>query len=328
MYLLTEVPHTDHDLWWRGYDGALTRGDKLPSIATLVITAPPLDTSSESGSRVVRVAPWVWRGVRKSVPRVLIADDNYTNRKVITMVLESAGYAVDAVADGESALQKLIVGEYKVAVLDLHMPEMDGAEVMRQYAALLPGKTRPVVMLSSDATEASRTESVHAGASVYLTKPVKSDVLVATLARLIQEHDVVPLTLSGEERIDQGRRSPIVLDMDVLADLEQICKDMKELGDVIKSFETEADSMIVRIDKAACINRYGQLSEIAQALKGIAANVGAVQLVAACDRILMLSPQEADASTAAALAEELRDIYAVSRDALYKLIYPSESSRR
>ena len=325
IYLLANVAYTDHELWGRGYDGALRRDSHPPPISALAINTASLDTNAETDTRVVRIAPWVWRGVRKSMPRILIADDNYTNRKVITMVLESAGYAVDAAADGESALQKLIVGEYKVAVLDLHMPEMDGAEVMRQYAALFPGKTRPVVMLSSDTTEASKTAATHAGVKIYLTKPVKSDVLVATIARLIQEHDVVSLTLSGEEGIGQGRKSPIVLDMDVLADLELICKDMKELSDVIKSFETEADSMILRIEKAVCTNRYVQLSESAQALKGIAANVGAVQLVEACDRILNLSPRETGVATTAVLVQALRDIYIISRDALYKLIYPSES---
>ena len=325
LYLLTDVPYNDSELWGRGYDGALPRNATLPSIASLAITAPPCCASDED-SRVVRIAPWVWRGVRKSVPRILIADDNYTNRKVITMVLETAGYAVDAVADGESALQKLIVGDYKAVVLDLHMPEMDGAEVVKQYTSLLPGRTRPIVMLSSDATAASKAELARAGANVYLVKPVKSDVLVATLERLIEEHDVVPLTLSGEEGEGDDKDTLKVLDMDVLVDLEQICKNMKELGDVIKLFETEADSMILRIDKAACGNRYGKLAEIAQALKGIAANVGAIQLVKACDRILALSPQETDTATAAILAEELRDIYAISRNALYELIYPSESS--
>ena len=186
MYLLTQAPYHDHELWARGYSGALPRDETLPAIANLAITASPLDADPDADPRVVRVAPWIWRGVRKSVPRILIADDNYTNRKVITLVLESAGFAVDAVADGESALQKLVVGDYKAVVLDLHMPEMDGAEVVRQYAALSPGKTRPILMLSSDTTAASRTESEQAGASVYLTKPIGSNVLIATLERLIE----------------------------------------------------------------------------------------------------------------------------------------------
>jgi two-component system, sensor histidine kinase RpfC len=330
MYLLTEATYSDQELWTRGYSGALPRGVALPAIATLAVTTPPQEYTDEEDSRVVRVAPWIWRGVRKSVPRILMADDNYTNRKVITMVLETAGYAVDAVADGESALQKLVVGDYKAVVLDLHMPEMDGAEVLRQYISLFPGKTRPIVMLSSDVTEASKAELLRAGASVYLTKPVKSDVLVATLERLIEQYDVVPLTLSGEVRAAQesDHNPPRVLDMDVLADLEQVCKDTKELSDVIKLFETEADTMILRIDKAACENRCGRLLELAQALKGIAANVGAVQMVRVCDQILALSPQETDATTAVALTGELRDVYAISRNALYALVYPSESLRR
>jgi two-component system sensor histidine kinase RpfC len=326
MYLLTQSPCPDHELWARGYSGALPRGGTLPALAQLASAASPLDADPDADPRVVRVAPWIWRGVRKSVPRVLIADDNYTNRKVITMVLESAGFAVDAVADGESALQKLVVGDYKAVVLDLHMPEMNGADVVRQYTALSPGKTRPILMLSSDTTEAARTEAQQAGASVYLTKPIGSDVLIATLERLIEEHDVVPLTLEGEARARRLSDAPKVLDMEVLMDLERICKNTKAFSDVIKSFETEADTLSVRIDKAASGEQHATLAELTQAMKGLAANVGAVQMVQVCDRILTLSPQEAEAVNAAALTGELRAIYAVSRNALYELVYPSASS--
>ena len=122
--------------------------------------------------------------------------------------------------------------------------------------------------------------------------------------------------------------APKVLDMDVLIDLERICKNTKAFSDVIKSFETEADTLIVRIDKAASGEQHVTLSELTQAMKGLAANVGAVQMVQVCDRILTLSPLETDPTTAAALAEELRDAYALSRNALYALVYPAESSRR
>ena len=226
-------------------------------------------------------------------------------------------------ADGESALQKLVSSDYKAVVLDLHMPEMDGREVVQQYKALFPGKTRPLVILSSDTTAAAHEELTRAGASVYLTKPVRSDVLVATLARLIGEQDVVPLTLNSEDTA--GSAASKILDLDVLADLEQICKDAKEFTDVITSFETEADTLMVRIDKAVNAQCYETLAEIVQAMKGIAANVGAVQMVQVCDRLLGLAPLTADAR-ATALAEELREVYLTSRNALYELIGSSQLS--
>jgi HPt (histidine-containing phosphotransfer) domain-containing protein len=151
-------------------------------------------------------------------------------------------------------------------------------------------------------------------------------VLIATLERLIEEHDVVPLTLEGEARARRLSDAPKVLDMEVLMDLERICKNTKAFSDVIKSFETEADTLSVRIDKAASGEQHATLAELTQAMKGLAANVGAVQMVQVCDRILTLSPQEAEAVNAAALAGELRASYAVSRNALYELVYPSASS--
>ena len=324
MYLMTDVPYHDNELWERGYCGALPRTDL--AMITALTTAPRINELPDEDPSVVRVAPWIWAGARKSAPRILIADDNCTNRKVLTIMLESAGYAVDAVADGESALQKLTTGDYKAVVLDLHMPEMDGMEVVQHYKAMLPGKTRPMVILSSDTTAVSRVELAMAGANIYLTKPVRSDVLVATLERLIGEQDVVSLILNNENTADPSNTVSRVLDMDVLADLERICKDTKELTDVVKSFETEADTLMVRIDKAVNSKHHETLAEFVQAMKGIAANLGAVQVVAVCDRMLDLSPLEASAM-ADALAGELREAYFSSRDALYELIGSPQLSR-
>ena len=134
---------------------------------------------------------------------------------------------------------------------------------------------------------------------------------------------MVPLTLNSEDTA--GSAAPKILDLDVLADLEQICKDVKEFTDVIKSFETEADTLMVRIDKAVNAQCYETLAEIVQAMKGIAANVGAVQMVRVCDDLLGLAPLMADAR-AAALAEKLREVYLTRRNALSELIGSSQLS--
>ena len=126
---------------------------------------------------------------------------------------------------------------------------------------------------------------------------------------------MVPLTLTRDDSADRSNAAPQILDLDVLADLEQICKDAKEFTDVIKSFETEADTLMVRIDKAVNAQCYETLAEIVQAMKGIAANVGAVQMVRVCDGLLGLAPLMADAR-AAVLAEELRRVYGRSCEAL------------
>lgn len=326
VYLLTDAKYSDSALWERGYCGALPRVGDLAVVTALITMPSPFHTFTEEGPNVVRVAPWVWAGARQSVPKILIADDNYTNRKVIVMVLESAGYAVDAVADGESALQKLESGDYKAIVLDLHMPEMDGVDVMHRYTAMLPGKTRPVVILSSDTTELSKMELAMAGVSAYLTKPTQSNMLLSTLARLIEEQDVVPIVLQDEDTAQADKPPPQVLDMEVLADLERICKNSKELISVVKAFETEADTLMVRITKAVSAQRHKALIDAAQAMKGIAANVGAIRMVQICDRMLALAPQEADVQ-AAALVEELREAYLVSRNALHEIIGLPQLSR-
>lgn len=64
--------------------------------------------------------------------RILVVEDDLFLRELYTDILSGEGYSVDAVADGEAALEKMKVGGYSLVLLDIIMPKMDGLSVMRQ----------------------------------------------------------------------------------------------------------------------------------------------------------------------------------------------------
>jgi len=119
--------------------------------------------------------------------RILVAEDNMVNQKVILAQLKKLGHTADLVANGLEALAALERIGYDLVLMDCQMPEMDGYEASRIIRSMeerhsLPTHTR-IVALTASAIESDRQRCLDAGMDDYLTKPVKIDALDAALRR-------------------------------------------------------------------------------------------------------------------------------------------------
>jgi signal transduction histidine kinase/CheY-like chemotaxis protein len=116
--------------------------------------------------------------------RILIAEDNAVNRKVILLVLERLGYRADWVGDGREALQSLARQPYDLVLMDMQMPEMDGLEATRRIRTLVPGDQPPyIVALTANVRKENYDACLEAGMHDFLSKPVRTDDLTIALAR-------------------------------------------------------------------------------------------------------------------------------------------------
>jgi PAS domain S-box-containing protein len=117
--------------------------------------------------------------------RVLLAEDNAVNRMLICARLRRDGHTVDVAVDGREALRAVEEQEYDVVLMDMQMPEMDGAEATRRIRMLAGARGRtPVVGLSADALPVFRRLYMDAGLDDYVTKPVDWAALDAVLRRV------------------------------------------------------------------------------------------------------------------------------------------------
>jgi DNA-binding NtrC family response regulator len=105
----------------------------------------------------------------QSQVRILVVDDERNIRNNLVTVLESAGYEVDASADGEDALAKCKEGHYDLAFVDIQMPKMGGLELLRYLHTLRPRMA--VVILTAYGTTARAVEAMKLGAVDFLEKP-------------------------------------------------------------------------------------------------------------------------------------------------------------
>jgi two-component system, sensor histidine kinase and response regulator len=122
--------------------------------------------------------------------RVLIVDDNETNRKILHHQIISWGMKCDSVEDGQTALKILRSAversqRYDLAILDMQMPEMDGIELAQKIKAEPAISSTRLIMLSSIGKRGNAEEARRADIEAYLTKPVKQSQLYDALATVM-----------------------------------------------------------------------------------------------------------------------------------------------
>ena len=116
---------------------------------------------------------------------ILVAEDNRTNQKVITRLLEHAGHKVRVVGDGQGAVDAIDAERFDAVLMDINMPDMDGIETVKLLRFMRkPAELPPIVALSADATPETQAACREIGFSAYLLKPIDTRVLTRTLADL------------------------------------------------------------------------------------------------------------------------------------------------
>jgi len=120
---------------------------------------------------------------------VLVAEDNPVNQRLIRLMLENLGCTAKVVADGRALLAALARAprDHDLVVLDMHMPELDGLDVLRAIRAGEAGgdaREIRVVALSADVRNEQRAAAAAAGVDEYMTKPVTLGAMEEMLLRL------------------------------------------------------------------------------------------------------------------------------------------------
>jgi CheY-like chemotaxis protein len=113
---------------------------------------------------------------------VLYVEDNISNLRLVEEILVDDDVEVIAAATGRLALDIAPGARADVILLDINLPDMTGDEVLRGLRAYPETAATPVIVLTADATSATRRRMLALGASAHLTKPIDIDLLKTTLA--------------------------------------------------------------------------------------------------------------------------------------------------
>ena len=138
--------------------------------------------------------------------RILLAEDEPRIAADVAATLESSGYVVDRVGDGEAAWFQGDTEAYDAVILDLGLPKIDGLTVLKRWRS--GGRRFPVLVLTARGAWTERVEGIDAGADDYLPKPFEMDELLARLRALL--------------RRSAGQASPLLTLGDVVLDTRQM----------------------------------------------------------------------------------------------------------
>ena len=247
------------------------------------------------------------REMRRRGVRILLVEDNVTNRQVAEGILEKLGLRSDAAVNGREALERLTAGEYSLALMDVQMPEMDGLAAARAIRAGEAGERArmiPIIAMTAHAMRGDREKCIAAGMDDYMAKPVTPDLLGEMVEKwLAGRSDSSPGRAAGDDpsgpedaAADDGRP---VLDWDAL--VARLMDDPDLARTVASGF---LDDIPRRIDGLkGCIEKMdieGAVRHV-HTIRGAAASVCGEKMRAVCEELERTGKAEGPAALAAGL---------------------------
>ncbi|MCK2094345.1 PAS domain S-box protein [Thauera aromatica] len=264
---------------------------ELASPPTSIDPAPPAAASAA--------------GDRRS-HRILVAEDDAVNRKVIRHQLALLGHHCEIARDGAEALEMWRHGSYDLLLTDLHMPEMDGYQLTQSIRYEENGSQHlPILVLTANALrdEAVRAEAV--GVDAYLTKPIRLATLEAELTRWLPH-----VAASTETGGTAGQTGAALLDGQALASL--VGGDRQMIGEVLRDYIESLGLLAAQLEDACGCGNHAAISAIAHRLKSSSQAVGALHLEQLCGE-LEQAAKAADIASLARCISEFRSIHAATR---------------
>jgi DNA-binding response OmpR family regulator len=143
--------------------------------------------------------------------RALIVEDDAAIRELVRDHLNVAGFAIDEVVDGLDALQRARTETYRLIILDLMLPHLDGITLCRTIRAQGANRETPILMLTARDTESDKVLGLDGGADDYLTKPFGVRELMARVAAILRRSH-------APAEPDAGDRSRVIETRGVLID--------------------------------------------------------------------------------------------------------------
>jgi PAS domain S-box-containing protein len=282
-----------------GGDIAVTSEPNIGSCFTLKVA-----TGTLADQQFLTEAPRPAAKAEDSAPqqlagRVLLAEDNPDNQRLISMYITQTGAKIVIANDGQQAMQLALREPFDLILMDMQMPVMDGLEATRTLRR--SGYTGTIVALTANAFREDREACLAAGYDDFITKPIARDVLYRTLAaHLVQGAPPAPNT------------DPIE---------SELLDEVPEFIDLVTKFVVRLPEMIQDLEAALRASNWAGLKFAAHDLKGAGGSYGYPQVTAVAAKLEFETIKQ-DYAAASARVRELHDL----ADRIERGLYSAEAS--
>lgn len=237
--------------------------------------------------------------------KILLVEDNNVNQELAVQMLETLGYSVNAVNNGEQALKELAANTYHMVLMDCEMPVMNGYEATRLWREVerqQQCRPIPVIALTAHTASGDREKCLDCGMNDFLSKPFDYAVFSEKICNWLSDEDGVVSSLentSHEKKIVQDKgKKPVQVQQDdnsilPLLDqekLNQLCywqgkHNSELLKKIVSLFLQQLPKLLNGMLEAVQQEDVVVISDIAHTLKSSSATVGAVSLSSLCKQI-------------------------------------------
>ncbi len=233
--------------------------------------------------------------------KVLVADDNRTNRNILAAILEAAGHQVTLVCDGDETLEILEQEDFDILLLDVNMPRLDGITACKMWRQIEGGRQHlPIVGVTADATIETEERCLNAGMDLRLTKPVNAPLLLSVIDNCCEGNDqrvTIPSPINDPLGTVVSLRAVSDTTAQPAIDRTQIdylmtIGDQSFVDDMIESFFTDAVESLETLQKAVSEQDLNQFRFAAHAMKSCSNNIGANILSALCGKLENITEAE------------------------------------
>ncbi|MFZ1729158.1 MAG: response regulator [Bacteroidota bacterium] len=280
--LLTSLSKYDDRIPTDGlFKAILTKPVKQASLFEIVVSVLTDNLSDKRKGR--KKGAVLDRHLAEKIPlRILIAEDNPVNQKLVVRVLQQIGYRADVAANGFEVLDALNRQSYDLVFMDIQMPEMDGFEASRRIQKDFPPERQPIIVaVTANAMEGDRERCLEAGMHDYITKPIRLEAMQEAIERWAgTAHEAHPAQVTADN-VDE------LLDPDTVEMLQSLSSDVEtdiftELVDIL---EAQTPDLVQQMIDALDAGDDQLVKRHAHTLKGSTLNLGARAVADVCQRM-------------------------------------------
>ena len=222
--------------------------------------------------------------------RLLLVEDNEINQLVARESLRRMGFLVELAANGRESVRMAAERDYDAILMDLQMPEMDGFQATRLIRATESGRGVPIIALTAAAMLQEKKACLDAGMNDHVAKPIDPAELADALCRWLKPGERAPfpggIGPALEGAAGGAPELPETLaGFDLEAALRRLHGNRGMLAELLHSFADGVDSELEELDRQLAAGAYQQASKQLHGVKGLAGNLGAVQLSDCADRL-------------------------------------------
>jgi len=287
-----------------GCAGYLTKPIKQSQLFDAIITVLSQGNMEEKEKPIPMVTRHTMAGQKYQEVRLLVAEDNPMNQKLAVTLLKKAGYSVDAVENGRTAIEALKRTAYDLVFMDVQMPEMDGFEATKAIREMEGDrKHTPIIAMTAHAMKGDRERYLKAGMDGYISKPIEPKEMFTAIETWTKSSGVkkVMSQADNSEKADSLKAPP--LDMETA--LLRLDNDKEFFNEMIQEFLNYIPKQLQTLEEATRKSDAKVVEQTAHSLKGAAGNLSAKRIADLALKLELLG-RTGDLTDAQELIDNLR----------------------